>query len=74
VVFNQVLVACESDTITARTIEHVQASGECWVGGAKWRGRSVIRISVCSWATTEDDVSRSVRAFVHARAKARQPA
>ena len=31
----------------------------------------VIRISVCSWRTTEDDVHRSVRAFVAARAAAR---
>jgi hypothetical protein len=32
----------------------------------------VIRISVCSWATTEDDISRSVLAFVAAREKALQ--
>jgi glutamate/tyrosine decarboxylase-like PLP-dependent enzyme len=69
--FNQVLVACENDAITEETIRHVQEAGECWVGGAKWRGRSVVRISVCSWATTSDDVSRSVRAFVGARQKAR---
>ncbi len=67
VVFNQVMVRCESDALTDETIHHIQRSGECWVGGAKWDGRSVIRISVCSWATTKDDVSRSVLAFVAAR-------
>jgi glutamate/tyrosine decarboxylase-like PLP-dependent enzyme len=71
-VFNQVLVACESDALTEKTIDYIQESGECWAGGAKWQGRSVIRISVCSWATTEQDVSRSVQAFVDARAKARR--
>ena len=71
VVFNQVLVACDSDVETAATIELIQQSGECWVGGTSWQQRSVIRVSVCSWATTEADVSRSVRAFVAARQQAR---
>ena len=70
VVFNQVLVACDSDKITAKTMRLIQASGECWAGGASWQGKSVMRISVCSWATTEADITRSVRAFVVAREKA----
>ncbi|MBN1379580.1 MAG: aspartate aminotransferase family protein [Gammaproteobacteria bacterium] len=70
IVFNQVLVACESDEITNRTMQFIQKSGECWVGGASWNGKAVIRISVCSWATTEKDVTRSVKAFVAARNKA----
>ena len=70
VIFNQVLVACETSELTARTLEFVQASGECWCGGSQWQGEPVIRISVCSWATTADDVSRSVDAFVAARAQA----
>ncbi|MGI9251533.1 MAG: pyridoxal phosphate-dependent decarboxylase family protein [Pseudohongiellaceae bacterium] len=68
VVFNQVLVGFENITIRNHIIEHIEASGECWVGGATFCGHSVIRISVCSWATTADDVSRSVKAFVAARA------
>ncbi len=67
VVFNQVLVACDSDKMTEQTMRHIQKSGECWVGGASWGGKSVIRISICSWATTEDDISRCVSAFVSAR-------
>jgi len=63
VAFNQVLVACETDSATRATIERLQQSGETWVGGSQWFGRSVIRISVCSWATTPEDVTRSVRAF-----------
>ncbi len=72
VVFNQVLVACDSDALTRSTIGHIQRSGECWVGGTRWGERDVIRVSVCSWATTADDVSRSVAAFVAARALAQK--
>ena len=70
VVFNQVLVACETSELTTRTLDCVQASGECWCGGSQWQGEPVIRLSVCSWATRADDVSRSVDAFVAARAQA----
>ena len=51
-------------------MRYIQESGECWVGGASWDGKAVIRISICSWATTEDDITRSVSAFVAARNKA----
>jgi len=67
VVFNQVLVACDNDAITKQTIENIQNSGECWVGGSEWFGKAVIRVSVCSWVTTKEDVTRSVKAFVAAR-------
>jgi len=69
-VFNQVLVACENDALTNATIRNIQSSGEAWVGGATWFDRAVIRISVCSWATTAEDVTRTVRAFALARAEA----
>lgn len=70
VVFNQALVACESAELTNRTLELLQASGECWCSGSRWQDEPVIRISVCSWATTEQDIRRSARAFVAARAQA----
>ncbi len=70
VVFNQVLVACEGPDLTRETLRALQASGECWCGGSEWRGEPVIRISVCSWATTEADVRRSAAAFAAARSQA----
>ncbi len=70
VVFNQVVVACDTDELTSQTMKHLQQSGECWAGGAVWAGKTVIRISVCSWVTTERDITRSVTAFVAARQKA----
>jgi glutamate/tyrosine decarboxylase-like PLP-dependent enzyme len=70
VVFNQLLVTCANDEITNRTMIYIQKSGECWVGGAMRDGKSVIRISVCSWMTSKEDITRSVHAFVTARQKA----
>lgn len=67
VVFNQVLVSCDDDEHTERTLERLQASGECWCGGSTWRDRRVIRVSVCSWATTRDDIARTAAAFGDAR-------
>jgi threonine aldolase len=72
IVFNQVLVACDNDSLTTETIKNIQQSGECWVGGTQWQQRSVIRVSVCSWATTAADVTRSVKAFVDAREQAHE--
>jgi glutamate/tyrosine decarboxylase-like PLP-dependent enzyme len=71
VVFNQVLVACDTPEETETTLKNIQASGECWCGGSSWHGEPVIRISVCSWATTASDVERSVAAFVKSRTSAR---
>ena len=68
VVFNQVLVGFDwPDATTADFIDQLQKSGECWVGGTTWGDKSVVRISVCSWATTVEDISRSVAAFIEAR-------
>ena len=54
-------------------MHHIQKSGECWVGGTKWDDKAAIRVSVCSWATTEEDITRSVRAFVAARDSVTEP-
>ena len=63
VVYNQVLVQCDNDTLTDKVLKEIQEMRECWVSGSSWKGSKVIRISVCSWATTEDDVNRSVDSF-----------
>jgi aromatic-L-amino-acid decarboxylase len=31
-----------------------------------WQGRTAMRISVCSWATTEEDVETSLAAMLRA--------
>lgn len=66
VVMNQVIVACASDVLTERVTARIQELRECWVGGASWFGRKIIRVSICSWATTEADITRSVNSFKQA--------
>ena len=66
VVLNQVLVSFGPADATQRVIEAVQADGTCWCGGTTWQGRAAMRISVCSWATTDDDVERSLAAILAA--------
>ncbi len=72
VVFSQVLVACDDPAETRATLAQVQGEGTCWCGGTSWHGQPAIRLSVCSWRTTDEDVDRSVAAFVAARAHVRQ--
>jgi glutamate/tyrosine decarboxylase-like PLP-dependent enzyme len=67
VVFNQVLVYCQTDEKTLAILEKVQEQRDCWCGSSVWKNKKVIRISVCSWATTQEDVSRSVQSFVRAK-------
>ena len=67
VVFNQVLVACDTPDQTQATLERIQGSGVVWCGGTVWKDEPAIRISVCSWATTSEDVRRCVAEFVKAR-------
>jgi glutamate/tyrosine decarboxylase-like PLP-dependent enzyme len=66
IVFNQVRVKCETDELTERTLARIQELRECWVGGSMWHGSRVIRISVCSWATAAEDISRSAASFARA--------
>jgi glutamate/tyrosine decarboxylase-like PLP-dependent enzyme len=63
VVMNQVLVSFGDPEMTRQVIAAVQADGTCWVGGTVWQGRTAMRISVSSWATTDDDVERSLVAM-----------
>jgi glutamate/tyrosine decarboxylase-like PLP-dependent enzyme len=68
VVLNQVLVAFGDAEKTTRVIQGVQADGTCWCGVTVWQGRTAMRISVSSWATTEADVDRSVEAILRVAA------
>jgi len=64
VVLNQVLVSFGTPDETRRVIAEIQTEGTCWCGGTVWQGHTAMRISVSSWATTDDDVERSVRAMI----------
>ncbi len=64
---NQVLVSFGDDATTDRVIERVQEDGVCWCGGTRWQNQNAMRISVSSWATTEQDVDLSAQAILTAR-------
>ena len=66
VVLNQVLVSFGDAQATQRIIAAIQTDGACWCGGTVWQGHPAMRISVSSWATTDEDVERSLSAMIHA--------
>ena len=66
VVLNQVLVRFGRDgaNVTDEVIDAVQRDGTCWMSGTEWRGEPAMRLSVCNWRTSEDDIRRSARAIL----------
>lgn len=73
VVLNQVAVRlganmdpARADALTERTIARIQREGVCFVGGAHWRGRQIVRVSVISAGTTEADIDASAEAILSA--------
>lgn len=68
VVLNQVLVSFGDAEKTKRVIAGIQDEGTCWAGVTVWQGRTAMRISVSSWATTDVDVDRSVAAMLRVAA------
>ncbi|MEQ1817634.1 MAG: aspartate aminotransferase family protein [Terricaulis sp.] len=73
VVLNQVAIrlgadmdGAASDALTDSTIARIQRDGVCFVGGANWRGRQIVRVSVISANTTDADIDRSADAIISA--------
>lgn len=63
VVFTQVCASFGDDARTQEVVRRVLADGTAWMSGSRWHGRSVLRISVSGWATTDDDVRASLDAL-----------
>ena len=66
---NQILVSFGSPELTRRVIAEVQSDGTCWCGGTEWQGQVAMRISVSSWSTTREDISRSLEAIIRIASK-----
>jgi glutamate/tyrosine decarboxylase-like PLP-dependent enzyme len=64
VVLNQVLVSFGDAATTLEVIKKIQEEGTCWCGGTSWQGKTAMRISVSSWATSEQDVKQSLAAML----------
>jgi len=71
VVINQVLVSFGRPEVTREVIRRVQEDGTCWCGGTVWQGKTAMRISVSSWATTDADVEHSLRAILRIASECR---
>jgi len=52
----------DHDCRTNRVIAAIRATGEAFFGGTTWRARRAMRVSVCNWLTSEDDVKRAIEA------------
>src|SRR5215472_3939033 len=52
----------DHDRRTDEVIARVNQGGEAFFSGSTWRGRRVMRISVCNWQTSEEDIRRTVEA------------
>ncbi len=69
VCLNQVVVYVGDADRTAAMLRAIEADGTFWCGPTTWRGASAIRVSVSSWATTDDDIEVSARTFVRLHAE-----
>lgn len=70
---NQVIVrfgsaepGAEADRQTVETIRRIQHDGVLFAGGADWRGRKVMRLSVTSWGTTLEEGQKAVDGILQA--------
>ena len=64
VVLNQVLVSFGDAETNQKVIAEIQKEGTCWAGPTVWQGQTAMRISVSSWATTDEDVDKSLEAMI----------
>ena len=61
----------DDDALTLATIEQIQSDAVCFIGSSRWRGQWVMRVSVCSIATTHEDGRITVEAVRAAWEKVR---
>jgi len=61
----------DHDRRTDQVIAEIVASGEAFFSATTWHGRRAMRVSVCNWRTSEQDVQRAVDAARNALISAR---
>jgi hypothetical protein len=67
VTLNQVLVRFgDDDGATDTVIGAVQDEGVCWLAGTTFREQRAMRVSICNWATSEDDIERTAESILAA--------
>ncbi len=58
--YTQVMFHLVDDDATRALGSAILADGTAVLTGAQWRGRATLRCSMSSWATTDDDIDRTV--------------
>ena len=56
----------DHDRRTDEGIAAIVETGEAFFGGTTWRGKRAMRVSVCNWRTSDEDVRRSINAAARA--------
>jgi len=72
VVLNQVLVSFGSPELTRQVVSAIQKDGTLWCGGTEWQGHTAMRISVSSWATTQQDIEKSLETITRIAGEVRK--
>ncbi len=60
--FTQVCFAFESDKRTDEICARLIEDESVWISGSKWKGKSVLRVSVSNWTTDAEDVAIAIEA------------
>jgi hypothetical protein len=60
------------DRATDQVIQAIQRKGVAWFGGATWNGMRVMRVSVCNWLTSGDDIERTIASVAEVLGERRQ--
>ncbi|MDP1719840.1 MAG: aminotransferase class V-fold PLP-dependent enzyme [Candidatus Nanopelagicaceae bacterium] len=69
IAFTQVCFAFESDARTDEICARLIEDKSIWISGSKWRGQSVLRVSVSNWSTDSEDVAIAIEAVRKAAGK-----
>lgn len=64
VVINQVMIGFGNDETTKQVIRAVQDEGVLWAGATVWKGKTYMRLSCSSVATTIEDVEKSLESII----------
>jgi glutamate/tyrosine decarboxylase-like PLP-dependent enzyme len=64
VVINQVMVGFGCDEVTKQVIRAIQEDGVLWAGATFWKGKTYMRLSCSSHATTTEDVEKSIASII----------
>ena len=63
VVFTQVCARFGDDQHTREVVRRMLADGTAWTSGSRWHDHAVLRVALCNWSTTDEDVEVTLAAL-----------